>query len=148
MGKKAAACAFAAILAFTCQSCGKNGTSQNGGGNYIGANMKEIVYEESQNPRKTGSNVNLVIPVSSSAVTGAKLTAYVMLDTALENYNYYVVDWGDGTWSYNGPYVYDDEHKVLGEVYHTYRRRVRMPYALAESIWRSEPYTAGRRHSI
>ena len=52
----------------------------------------------------------------------AELTAYVMPDIDLENYNYYIVDWGDGTWSYNGPYVYNDDHKVMGEVYHTYKK--------------------------
>ncbi len=45
-----------------------------------------------------------------------------MPDIDLENYNYYIVDWGDGTWSYNGPYVYNDDHKVMGEVYHTYKK--------------------------
>ena len=121
---KAIALAFASLAAVTLQSCnsGAGDSSPSGGGDFIGSDLKEIVYEESSNPRKIGSNVNLVIPVSSSAVTGAKLTAYVMMDTALENYNYYVVDWGDGTWSYNGPYVYDDAHKVLGEVYHTYKK--------------------------
>lgn len=84
--------------------------------------MKEIEYEQTKNAQKTGSNVNLVIPPASAAKTGAELTAYVMPDIDLENYNYYIVDWGDGTWSYNGPYVYNDDHKVMGEVYHTYKK--------------------------
>ena len=86
---KAIALAFASLAAVTLQSCnsGAGDSSPSGGGDFIGSDLKEIVYEESSNPRKIGSNVNLVIPVSSSAVTGAKLTAYVMMDTALENYN-------------------------------------------------------------
>ena len=45
-----------------------------------------------------------------------------MLDTDVDNYNYYIVDWGDGTWSYNGPYAYNENYRVLGEVYHTYKK--------------------------
>ena len=97
-------------------------TNSSGDSGDIVKGLKQIVYESTKNPQRKGGNVNLVVPVSSSAVTGNKLTAYVMLDVALENYNYYVVDWGDGTWSYNGPYVYNEEHKVLGEVYHSYKK--------------------------
>lgn len=84
--------------------------------------MNPIAYTASKNPMKTGANVNLVVPVEANAVTGAELTAYVMLDIEVDNYNYYVVDWGDGTWSYNGPYAYNETHKPLGEVYHTYKK--------------------------
>ena len=84
--------------------------------------MKEIEYETTKNTQREGANVNLIIPPVSTAKTGVNLTAYVTPDIALDNYNYYVVDWGDGTWSYNGPYVYDETHKVVGEVYHTYKK--------------------------
>lgn len=84
--------------------------------------MKPIVYEPSKNVMREGANVNLVIPTEAEAVTGRQLTAYVMLDTDVDNYNYYIVDWGDGTWSYNGPYAYNENYRVLGEVYHTYKK--------------------------
>ena len=85
-------------------------------------NLKPIVYEQSRNAMRQGANVNLVVPPAAEAVTGKQLTAYAMLDTEVDNYNYYVVDWGDGTWSYNGPYAYNADYRVLGEIYHTYKR--------------------------
>ncbi len=123
MFKKIAATVLSCFLMFSCASCAKTKQSggndeENNGGSSV---MKQIEYEQTKNAQKTGSNVNLVIPPASAAKTGVELTAYVMPDIDLENYNYYVVDWGDGTWSYNGPYVYNDDHKVMGEVYHTYK---------------------------
>lgn len=121
MFKKIAATLLGCVLMFSCASCTMKKPNGGDGDNKVGT-MKEIEYEQTKNAQKTGSNVNLVIPPASAAKTGAELTAYVMPDIDLENYNYYVVDWGDGTWSYNGPYVYNDDHKVMGEVYHTYKK--------------------------
>jgi len=121
MFKKIIALGIAAVTCFGIVGCKvKDDDKKNG--DYITAEMKQIVYEKSDNPERTGSNVNLVLPVKSLAKTGKQLTAYVSLDIPLENYNYYVVDWGDGTWSYNGPYVYNETYKVLGEVYHSYKK--------------------------
>lgn len=126
--KKCIAVFLSAIAALSFVGCkGNNGDSSlnsdssNGNGGTVTA-MKEIEYEKTKNKQRTGSNVNLVIPPASTAVTGANLTAYVTPDIVMDNYNYYVVDWGDGTWSYNGPYVYNDAYKVMGEVYHTYKK--------------------------
>ncbi len=121
MFKKIAATVLSCMLIFSCASCTMKKPNDGNDENNVGT-MKEIEYEQTKNAQKTGSNVNLVIPPASAAKTGAELTAYVMPDIDLENYNYYIVDWGDGTWSYNGPYVYNDDHKVMGEVYHTYKK--------------------------
>lgn len=121
MFKKIAATVLSCMLIFSCASCTMEKPNDGNDENNVGT-MKEIEYEQTKNAQKTGSNVNLVIPPASAAKTGAELTAYVMPDIDLENYNYYIVDWGDGTWSYNGPYVYNDDHKVMGEVYHTYKK--------------------------
>ena len=66
-------------------------------------------------------DVALALP-ESGAVTGELVTALVNMGIPTENYNYYIVDWGDGTWSYNGPFVYADDWRVDGEVYHTYKK--------------------------
>ena len=68
----------------------------------------------------TVSTVTLELP--SAAETGKQVTAFVSMGTPADNYNYYVVDWGDGTWSYNGPYVYAADWPAKGEVYHTYKQ--------------------------
>ena len=80
--------------------------------------MNEIQYELTQNEQKLGDGVTLTLPASETAVTGTQLTAYVQLTEQLDDYNYFIVDWGDGTWSYNGPY----QSHQRGEVYHTYRQ--------------------------
>ena len=83
--------------------------------------MSEIQYELTQNPQTEGEHVNLRLPTEGDLKTGVRQTAYLTVDETLitiEDYNYFVVDWGDGTWSYNGPYVYTQ----TAEVYHTYKK--------------------------
>ena len=110
------------VFPFVASSCkgDENPSGPNGDGTVT--EMKEIEYEMTKNYQRQGTNVNLIIPPASTAKTGSRLTAYVTPDIPMDNYNYYVVDWGDGTWSYNGPYVYNDTYKVIGEVYHTYKK--------------------------
>ena len=57
-----------------------------------------------------------------AAETGEQTTAFVSMGVPTADCNYYVVDWGDGTRSYNGPYVYAEDWPVDGEVYHTYKK--------------------------
>ena len=123
--KKCLAYLLTIVSLFSLMGCtdkkgGKDSSSSNNGEVVTG--MKEIEYEMTKNKQRTGANVNLIIPPASTAKTGASLTAYVTPDISMDNYNYYVVDWGDGTWSYNGPYVYNEDNKVVGEVYHTYKK--------------------------
>ena len=82
--------------------------------------MNEIQYEMTGTPQEVGDSVHLRLP-SETAQTGIRQTAYLTVDKTLiteQDYNYFIVDWGDGTWSYNGPYVYYQ----TGEVYHTYKQ--------------------------
>ena len=116
------ACLLSLISAFSLFGCDDGDSSSGSSNGGTVAQMQEIKYEMTQNKQRTGANVNLIIPPASTAKTGANLTAYVTPDIAMDNYNYYVVDWGDGTWSYNGPYVYNENYKVVGEVYHTYKK--------------------------
>ena len=84
--------------------------------------LTEIQYEMSQNPREVTERVSLRLPAAEEAVTGNQLAAYMTLTRTVGEYIYYVVDWGDGTWSYNGPYQYSDSTRHTGEVYHTYKK--------------------------
>ena len=70
--------------------------------------------------KETDGGVTLTLP--ESAVTGERTAAFVHVNDDMMNYEYYVVDWGDGEWSYNGPYVYIDFARVTGEAYHTYKK--------------------------
>lgn len=67
----------------------------------------------------TGAEVRLEVP--STVRTGEMLTAFVAIGVDLPDYNYYIVDWGDGMWSYDGPYVYHDNWPAKGEVRHVYK---------------------------
>ena len=78
--------------------------------------MNAIQYETTKAQQKSGDGVTLTLPAEGQ--TGVQLTAYLKLTETLEDYNYFIVDWGDGTWSYNGPYVYYQQ----GEVRHTYKK--------------------------
>ena len=80
--------------------------------------MDEIQYEMTKGEQPTGDGAILIIPAEGTAVTGTPLTAYVKLTEQLEDYNYFIVDWGDGTWSYNGPY----QSHQQGALSHTYKQ--------------------------
>ena len=77
------------------------------------------IFSGNRNDPAVGT-VALILP--DGAQTGTSVTARVNMGTPTGDYNYYVVDWGDGTWSYNGPYVYAEDWRANGEVYHTYKR--------------------------
>ena len=62
----------------------------------------EIQYELTRAEQSVGDGVALSVPAEGQ--TGVTVTASLQLQVTLEDYNYFVVDWGDGTWSYNGPY--------------------------------------------
>ena len=80
--------------------------------------MQEIQYESTRNEQKSGDGVTLTLPAAETAVTGTRVMAYVQLTEQLEDYNYFIVDWGDGTWSYTGPY----QSHQRGELSHTYKQ--------------------------
>ncbi len=84
--------------------------------------MKGIEYETTRNPQKEGDLVTVTVPRASAAVTGSETAVLVNLEEPTEDYNYYVLDWGDGTWSYRGPYANKENYKVTGEIRHTYKK--------------------------
>jgi len=63
-------------------------------------------------------DTNIRVSMASKAETGELVTATVSINEQFDNYNYYIVDWGDGTWSYNGPY----SPTVSGSVLHRYSK--------------------------
>ena len=69
------------------------------------------------------SGVSSIVKLPVRVSTGEKVTAWVNSDIADKDFNYFIVDWGDGTWSYNGPYAPD----ITGEVYHSYERAGQYP---------------------
>ncbi len=84
--------------------------------------MNGIEYELTANRQQAGEDVVLTLPHPNGLKTGTEYAAQVLLNRSTNNFNYYVVDWGDGTWSYNGPFVNSDTAKVTGEVRHAYRK--------------------------
>ena len=76
----------------------------------------EIRYETTSAEQKSGDGVTL--SVAAEGQTGQTVTAYLTLTETLEDYNYFVVDWGDGTWSYNGPY----QSGQRAELIHVYKQ--------------------------
>ena len=77
--------------------------------------FQSIAYEASQTVFETSNDIR--VNVLSSGETGKKITANISINKTFENYNYYVVDWGDGTWSYNGPY----KPTIAGSCTHSYK---------------------------
>ncbi|MBO4327354.1 MAG: hypothetical protein J5950_08785 [Clostridia bacterium] len=84
--------------------------------------MNGIEYETTRNLQRAGEHVELNIPHANGARTGAGTVVQVKLNKATDDYNYYVIDWGDGTWSYRGPYASQENYLVTAEIYHDYKK--------------------------
>ena len=84
--------------------------------------MNDIQYELTSNLQRTGDHVNLFIPHAGGAKTGTEVTAQLTLDVTTEYFDYYIVDWGDGTWSYDGPYASEENYKPTAEIRHIYKK--------------------------
>ena len=84
--------------------------------------VNEIQYELTRNLQKQGEDVNLFIPHANGGKTGAEVIAQIKMEKATEDFNYYVIDWGDGTWSYDGPYAADPNNLPTAEVPHVYKK--------------------------
>lgn len=93
-------------------------TGKQEGGNDLklkALDLPPIVYEDPRTDTTVSPDIRVNVPQSSEA--GKSVTATISINKRFENYNYYIVDWGDGTWSYNGPYA----PSVSGTCTHTYR---------------------------
>ena len=78
--------------------------------------LKDIAYQTAASPTEESNDIRTTVP--ASAKTGETVKATTRVNTTLENYNYFIVDWGDGTWSYNGPYA----QNVSGSLTHVYKK--------------------------
>ncbi len=58
---------------------------------------------------KTGEDISVTIEISDTKLLSANKDAV-----------YYIVDWGDGTWSYRGPGLFSASKKSKPSVFHTY----------------------------
>ena len=70
-------------------------------------------------------NVSLSMPPYEEYYTGEEISVNARLNVILDDsnpYYYLLVDWGDGTWSYMGPYVSSSSKKSTGEATHVYKK--------------------------
>ena len=84
--------------------------------------VNEIQYELTRNLQRQGENVSLFIPHANGGKTGGEVIAQIKMEKATEDFNYYVIDWGDGTWSYDGPYAAEKNYLPTAEVPHVYKK--------------------------
>ncbi len=78
--------------------------------------LQNIVYEKTTLEQSESGNAQVTLK-PRSAETGEEVTATISTTKAMEGYFYYIVDWGDGTWSHVGPY----KTKVAGSASHVYK---------------------------
>ena len=84
--------------------------------------VNDIQYELTHNLQKTGEHVSIMVPHANGVKTGVEMVAQLTMDKTTEDCNYYIVDWGDGTWSYDGPYASEDNYRPTAEIRHTYKK--------------------------
>ncbi len=78
--------------------------------------FQDIEYELTSLDQKEQSSVS--IRLKNTAKTGDEVTATVTLNQQIESFYYFIVDWGDGTWSYDGPY----SKGTIGSLPHVYKK--------------------------
>ena len=94
--------------------------------------LEPIRYTQSLAEQKTDDSIIiLVLPPDTSLETGEEFTVKTQMDASyvlphkeysVSAYFYYMVDWGDGTWSYNGPAMQDDAgYRSTVEHTHVYK---------------------------
>lgn len=120
------------LTAFSSAGCKKEGT----GVDYAALPerpLETIPYTASQNDRQTDDTyIILILPPDTEFETGEEFKALTRIDAALtfphKDYSvdaavYYMVDWGDGTWSYMGPGLQDNAgYRSTIEHRHTYKK--------------------------
>ncbi len=95
--------------------------------------FEEISYMQSAASKKIDDSLLTVnVPMKESVPTGEEIkvstkirgTKFWTKDTGdvVAGAVYYVVDWGDGTWSYNGPGLQNETTKSTINNYHTYKK--------------------------
>ena len=86
--------------------------------------LKEIIYEQTILNQKVNENEILfsLKPITEHEV-GDEVYADAILSAKLSSdnpYYYIVIDWGDGTWAYRGPYISSTETQSNPRLYHRY----------------------------
>lgn len=77
--------------------------------------LQDIQYETTKLEQKTSSLLH--VKVNPTAKTGEAVTASVTVHKETDEFVYFIVDWGDGTWSYDGPY----QKGTPGSLQHVYK---------------------------
>ena len=122
--------------------CGKTGGQSGGGGQSDGSGqmsgtktyrLEEIGYKESLYEKRIDDTyLNVTVPTKEYFSTGEKIevTSKIKANKIWKKQGgdvvagavYYIVDWGDGTWSYNGPGVQSDTMKSAIVNSHVYKK--------------------------
>ncbi len=77
--------------------------------------LQDIQYELTSLTQEEQSG--LTVRVKKTAKTGETIEATVSVSAKTEDFYYFIVDWGDGTWSYDGPY----SKGTVGALTHRYK---------------------------
>ena len=115
---KGLACFLAACMLFGMTACKPED---------VATGMQPIVYTQSEyNKGEAETNVVLTVP-SRTVATGDEISASVRISgrTQFEEGTaavYYIVDWGDGTWSYQGPGLQSADSQSSISLPHTYKK--------------------------
>ncbi len=92
--------------------------------------LRRIEYSATKTPQTTNAGqVSIAAPPVTEVGTGetvavsVKITSYLTGMTLNPSYApvYYIADWGDGTWSYDGPYSASAQRKSAAEMKHVYK---------------------------
>ncbi len=90
--------------------------------------LSAITYSESKNPQQiNNSDIMVVLPENPRTTTGAQFVVRTKIQSNYvypyaSMYVYYVVDWGDGTWSYQGPFGQSQDYQVVVDHRHSYKQ--------------------------
>lgn len=116
--------AFAMIITSLLSGCDKKSPYPNTDLKLKELDLQDIVYESSSYANPTASRTcsvtvnNEVMAQGKRGVMVGEPFAVTAKDSAAKANSYYLVDWGDGTWSYNGPVAAG----VSAELEHTYKK--------------------------
>ncbi len=77
--------------------------------------LEDIVYEKTALNQMEGNGLRVKAP--SKGKTGEDLEITVQVNRTFEGVVYHIIDWGDGTWSHEGPY----RNGAVATLFHRYR---------------------------
>ncbi|MBQ2712979.1 MAG: hypothetical protein IJF71_06315, partial [Clostridia bacterium] len=136
MLKKTICCAITGIIMMSCLSgCGNPGDNPQGGVevNTKTYNLPAISYMQSQTEKTYDDEfITVTIPTKDSFSVGEKIDVASKIKATkiwkrkdneiTAGAVYFVCDWGDGTWSYNGPGLQNDSTKSTVVNSHVYNQ--------------------------